>query len=104
MFLLIARTFEVNYDYIDKIKVLSNSTVVVTGGDNGWGYDWDPNSYWNWLNPIRVIYNRLLKYRDYRLTQYKVSNGDVLFSKLTDTEVLSEVILQRKRCLVTFGW
>ena len=99
--MLIARTFEVNYDYIDKIKVLSNSTVVVNGKNNGRGYDWDPNSYWNWLNPI---YNRLLKYRDYRLTQYKVSNGDVLFSKLTDTEVLSEVILQGKRCLVTFGW
>ena len=101
--MLIARTFEVNYDYIDSIKVLSNSTVVVTGKDNGEGYDWDPNSYWNWLKPFRQAYNRSLEEKLNRLTQYKVSNGDVLFSKVTNISALSEVTLHGKRCLVTSG-
>ena len=100
--MLIARTFEVNYQYIDSIKVLSNSTVVVTGKDNGEGYDRDPNSYWNWLRPFRQTYNRLREDKLNRLTQYKVSNGDVLFSKAANTAALSEVTLNGKTCLVTF--
>ena len=101
--MLIARTFEVNYQYTDSIKVLSNSTVVVTGKDNGEGYDWDPNSYWNWLRPFRQTYNRLREDKLNRLTQYNISNGDVLFSKVTNISALSEVTLNGKRCLVTFG-
>ena len=82
--------------------MLSNSTVVVNGRDNGWGYDWDPNSYWNWLKPFRQSFNRLSDYKLDRLTQYNTSNGDVVFSKATNIRALNEITLNGKRCLVTF--
>ena len=99
--LFIARSFEVNYESIDSIQTLSNGTVVITGRDNGRGYDWDPNSYWNWLKPFRQTFNR---FRDFkvRLTQYKMSNGEIVFSKATDARAVGEATLNGKKCLVTF--
>ena len=101
MSLPIARTFEVNYLYADSIQALSNDTIVVTGRDNGWGYDWDPNSYWNWLRPFRKTFNLFRKFKPC-LTQYKASNGEVVFSKVTDAKAVGEVALNGKKCLVTF--
>ena len=39
-----------------------------------------------------------------RLTQYNISNGDVVFSKATEAKAVSEVILGGISCLLTCAW
>ena len=89
-----------NYEYTDSVKVLSNNTVVVTGKDNGKGYDWDPSRYFNWLRSLKQP-ERL---HNNRLTQYNISNGNIVFSKTTDAKAVGEVTLDGTKCLVTCDW
>ena len=39
-----------------------------------------------------------------RLTQYNISNGEVVFSKETDAKAVGEVMLHGISCLLTCVW
>ena len=81
--------------------MLSNNTVVVTGEDNGKGYDWDSSRYFyfNWLKSLQLP---AMPYR--RLTQFNVSNGRLTYSKVTDSEAVSEVTVDEICCPLTCAW